>query len=60
MKFLNKIMQKWFCCHEWEERKLIQEYYEIMYYNDRLSWLADKYSMILNSDTDLYKLLNCL
>lgn len=26
MKFLNKIMQKWFCCHEWEERKLIQEY----------------------------------
>lgn len=28
MKFLDKIIQKWFCCHEWEERKLIQEYYD--------------------------------
>ena len=36
------------------------EYYEIMYYNDRLSWLADKYSTILDSDTDLHKLLSCL
>lgn len=26
MKILNKIIQKWFCCHEWEEQKLIEEY----------------------------------
>lgn len=26
MKFLDKIIQKWFCCHEWEEHKLIEEY----------------------------------
>lgn len=28
------------------------EHYEIMYYNDRLGWLADKYSMILDPDMD--------
>lgn len=26
MKFLDKIIQKWFCCHEWKERHVIKEY----------------------------------
>lgn len=26
MKLLDKIIQKWFCSHEWEERKLIETY----------------------------------
>lgn len=26
MKLLDKIIQKWFCSHEWEERKLIEAY----------------------------------
>lgn len=32
------------------------EYYEVMYYNDRLNWLADKYSMILNEHIDYNEL----
>lgn len=34
------------------------EHYEVMYYNDRLGWLDDKYSMILNPDIDFDELLN--
>lgn len=34
------------------------EHYEVMYYNDRLGWLADKYSMILNQDIDFNEFLD--
>lgn len=36
------------------------EHYEIMYYNDRISWLADKYSMILDPDIDLNEIFEDL
>lgn len=34
------------------------EHYEIMYYNDRIGWLADKYESFLDPDIDLNELLD--